>query len=193
MSFEKALSIVKSTTIDMEELEALLDAMSHDERLALTRAFSPKIQKNLFAAAQGRSVSIEQIVPTTDLRKEVIHEGMNTMPLFRIFQKRFARPEKKENREAVGFNYAPLKSVTGPGYFVGAEDKLSGEFVIDYTQLPTEKVDSWPKILSNNSKLGFLVWGGMKDRLRRLSDHVTIGRAYKKKPMNAYFVLCRVD
>jgi hypothetical protein len=33
----------------------------------------------------------------------------------------------------------------------------------------------------------------MVDRLRRVSEHVTIGRAYKSKPMSAWFTLVRED
>ena len=48
-----------------------------------------------------------------------------------------------------------------------------------------------PEIISNKAKLGFLVYAGMVDRLRRVSRDVTIGRAYKNKPMNAWFALVR--
>ena len=193
MTIETALNIVKSPTINMDELEKVLNALSHEDRLAVTRKFTPKIQKNLFAAAEGRPVSVEQIVPSESTLEEIIHEGTNTIPIFRTFQKRFSRPVKSENKDAIGYNHNWYGALTAPGYFVCDQDEANGEFVIDYTQLPTEKVDSWPKIISNNSMLGFLIWAGMKDRLRQVSDHVTIGRAYKKKPMNAYFTLCRVD
>jgi hypothetical protein len=38
------------------------------------------------------------------------------------------------------------------------------------------------------------VYAGMKDYMRRVSEHVSIGRAYKhEKPMNAWFVLVREE
>ena len=51
-----------------------------------------------------------------------------------------------------------------------------------------------PDIVPNEARLGRFVYAGMKDYMRRVSEHVSIGRAYKGgKPMNAWFVLCRED
>ena len=87
--------------------------------------------------------------------------------------------------------------VTGPGYFVAhgveGEKEAPSDYVIDYTRIPPKKPESWPEILPNEARLGRFVYAGMKDYMRRVSEHVSIGRAYKRGPMNAWFVLCRED
>jgi len=84
---------------------------------------------------------------------------------------------------------------TGPGYFVTRPaDDADGEIDIDYCLLPTQKVESWPEIVPQESRLGRFVYSGMVDRLRRVSSHVTIGRAIiKGKATHNYFLLCRED
>ena len=190
------LTALTAPTLDLDAIEELLNAADHDTRIAVLRGLKPKIQRNLFEAAVGRRVTTEAIVPTSKgVLSEVIHEGQNTLPAFQTFQKRFCLPSEAhqpdDRRVLWGYNHAPLKGITGPGYFVAYDDEEAGEVVIDYRELPPERPEEWPEILSNKAKLGRFVYAGMVDRLRRVSDHVTIGRAYKNKPMNAYFALVR--
>jgi hypothetical protein len=180
----------------MEALGEAFDQAPQVQRIEAIRSFSPKIQANLFEAAEGRGVPTEFMVPEgTGPLNEVIHEGQNTLPAFRKFQKRFCRPSQAEDpadREMLwGYNHQLMRPFTGPGYFVGYEDEASGEFWIDYRDLPPERPDDWPKIISNKARLGRFVYHGMVDRLRRVSKHCTIGRAFKDKPMDAWFVLVR--
>ncbi|MFU8805977.1 MAG: hypothetical protein ACNA8W_19355 [Bradymonadaceae bacterium] len=190
--------IVKAETIDLATLAAAFDAASPEQRVAAIRGFNPKIQRRLFDAAEGRRVTIDQIVPpdTAPLR-EVIHEGQNTLPAFRAFQKRFCRPSAEhtpDNRGVLwGYNHQAMAGFTGPGYFVTYDDQDTGEVVVDYRELPPERPETWPEIIDNKAKLGRFVYHGMVDRLRRVSEHVTIGRAYKGKPMSAWFILVRQD
>lgn len=189
------LNIVKSEPIDLDALEQALDAASHAVRLAATRQFTPKLQKKLFDATLGRAVTLEQMIPGREPFKEVIHHGTNTLPAFREFQKRFCAPSDPAAGDvAYGYNHTPYKGLITPGYYVAYEEENSGEFWIDYTQIPPEKPEAWPEIMKNSSRLGFLVYAGMIDKMRKVSDHVTIGRAYKKnKEMSAWFVLVRED
>ncbi len=192
------VDLVTAEDIDMDALEAAFDEATHDQRVQAIREFTPKIQRRLFEAAEGRAVSIEQIVPAgRGELEEVIHEGQNTLPAFRKFQKRFCRPssdQRQSDREVLwGYNHQTMAPFTGPGYFVAYEDEDSGEVWIDYRELPTERPDAWPKIVDNKARLGRFVYHGMVDRLRRVSQHCTIGRAYKGKPMSAWFVLVRKD
>ena len=54
--------------------------------------------------------------------------------------------------------------------------------------------DAWPEVQSNERGLSRFVYGFMVDRLRRVSEHVTIGSAARKgKEMGSYFVLTRDD
>ena len=69
-----------------------------------------------------------------------------------------------------------------------------GDVVIDYTKVPGGKADDWPTIQPNEQGLSRLVYAGMEDFMRKVSTHVTIGRANKGgKETNNYFVLCRED
>jgi hypothetical protein len=93
-----------------------------------------------------------------------------------------------------GYNEGVARKAVGPGYFVTrkTEGDSRGEVVIDYYQVPPEKPAEWPSIQSNDSFLSALVYGKMHDYLRRVSRHVTIGRAYKKDRETANcFTLCR--
>jgi hypothetical protein len=45
----------------------------------------------------------------------------------------------------------------------------------------------------NRHGIGRLVYGGMIDTLRKVSEHVSIGAAHKQgQAASAYFVLCRM-
>ena len=182
---------------DMTALGQVLDEMSHAQRVLSLERFSPKVQRRVFEAAQGRPVQLEDIVPAdAGPLEEVIHQGINTLPSFRSFQKRFCHPTgahaNAARPEVWGYNHQTMSTFTGPGYFVGYQDTSNGEFCVDYTALPPERPGSWPRVVSNKRKLGLVVYAGMVDRLRKVSEHVTIGRAYKLGvPMNAYFVLVR--
>lgn len=189
----KIMTLMNAPAIDINALEVALDAATHDERVTATRLFTGKLQRKLFDAAEGRPVSVDQMVPTNDPLREVIHVGTNTLPAFRHFEKRFARPTSLEPNTLVGYNHNWYWQFTTPGYYVAYQEPESGEFWVDYTKVPTERVETWPPIMSNSSRLGLVIFAGMVDRMRRVSEHVTIGRAYKKSAMNAWFVLVRDD
>jgi hypothetical protein len=147
---------------------------------------------------EGRSVTIDRIVPPqTDPMTEVIHEGQNTLPAFRAFQKRFCRPDPEdvegERDELWGYNEQTFKMYTGPGYFVAYDDEETGEVIVDYRRLPEAHPDGWPDIVPNKHRLGRFVYAGTVDRLRSISEHVTVGRAFidDDDPLNAWFVLVR--
>jgi hypothetical protein len=58
--------------------------------------------------------------------------------------------------------------------------------------VPNEKPSDWPEIRSNERGLSRFVYGFMIDRLRRVSEHVTIGSAARNgKDLGSYFILSR--
>lgn len=192
------IDVIDQEPIDVEALEQHLDDASSDQRIEAIRQLTPDRQRRLFAACSGRSVETTDIVPDDAAPlTEIIHEGQNTLPVFRAFQKRFCLPtpeHQPDNRRILwGYNHQTFSGITGPGYFVAYDDTETGEVVIDYRELPPEKPDDWPSIIDNKARLGRFVYAGMVDRLRRVSDHVTVGRAYKSKPMDAFFTLVRVE
>lgn len=196
---QELLAMVDSDSLDMDLLDQALNESDADTRLAFVRALKPARQKKLFEAAKGRKVTLDLIVPPDQGElSEVIHEGKNTLPAFTHFQKRFCRPSldhDPEGRTVIwGYNHLSVGAFTGPGYFVAYDDHEEGEVVIDYRELPPEKPEAWPTIIGNHKKLSIFIYNGMVDRLRRVSDHVTIGRAFKGgKAMSAWFALVRQD
>lgn len=182
----------KPDTVDLEGLRAYLDGLDHPARLEATRKLGGREQARLFEAAKGfRPITLDDFVPKdTAPLSEVIHWGRNTLPAFNFFQKRFCRPEGKDD-ELWGYNEQSMKWAVGPGYFVTRQSSPE-EVVIDYYEVPPGKVPSWPDIKQNSSGLSRLVYDKMQDFMRGVSKHVSIGRAAKKgKDMDAWFVLTR--
>lgn len=178
--------------LDIDAIARSLDQASPVERLAAVRSIDGATQAKLFGAAEGRAgLSLEFMVPASlGPLREVIHEGRNNLlPGFRTFQKRFCR-HPTDADALVGYNEQTMRWATGPGYYTA---RMEGpELAIDYTELPTVKPDAWPPILKQSSRLGFAVYAHMIDMLRPVSQHVTIGRAFKKgKALGNYFLLCR--
>ena len=121
----------------------------------------------------------------------VRHVGRNSLPLFSSFEKRFYR--LGTHAAVGGANFQSTSFATGPGYFVAAPNAERSEIVIDYNQIPELAPEGWPPLSDNDHGLGRLVYGGMIDTLRKVSEHVCIGAAQKQgKPPSAFFVLCRV-
>jgi hypothetical protein len=188
--------------IDLPRIRELLDGLGHPGRLDSIRQWDAKTQARLFEAAKGfKAVGLDDFVPPgTASLVEIIHHGYNSLPTFNHFQKRFCLPPEGEREgkwgpELWGYNEQRWLGVTGPGYYVAhAWEEAEGEVAIDYRAVPPKKPASWPEILPNEAKLGRLVYAGMVDVMRGISNHVSIGRAMKGgKWMDAWFVLCRED
>ena len=198
------LTVLLEPKLDLERLSQVLDGFGHEGRLHCVRGWDKKQMKMLYAAAKGfRKLELSHFVPdSVGPLTEVIHHGKNSLPAFSHFQKRFAKPSPGSEAEGKlwGYNHQVaewLAPVIGPGYFVTRlADPSVGEGVdidIDYKILPTEKCAGWPEIESNDGR-GKLVYGGMVDHMRGISNHVSIGRAEKGgKLMDAWFVLVRED
>lgn len=192
------VSVLLEPTVDIERLAEVLDGLGHEGRVHAMRTWDKKRMKAIFEACAGRSITLEQVVPQgLGAGIEVIHDLRNTLPVFTNAQKRFAKVEG-ESVAVGGFNRQfGVARVSEPGYFVVSEGagEHANELVIDYTKVPGSKPESWPDIEANDQ--GFLnkiVWGGMVDYLRRVSQHVSIGRATKDgKSIGQYFALVRRD
>jgi hypothetical protein len=197
-SVDDIVELARSSSPDLDELEERLDEASHSERVEAIRQFGRATQRQLFEMCEGRPVTIDRIVPPeTDPMTEVIHEGQNTLPAFRAFQKRFCRPDPDahdtDGDVLWGYNEQTFRMFTGPGYFVAYDDQQTGEVIVDYRHLPEAHPDGWPEIVPNKNRLGRFVYAGTVDRLRSISEHVTVGRAFidDDDPLNAWFVLVR--
>ncbi|TVR03371.1 MAG: hypothetical protein EA398_05165 [Deltaproteobacteria bacterium] len=190
-------------TAPLQEIAATLDGMGDEERVAATRELGKSSQVALWEkAASAEALTLDFFVPQDRGRvQEVIHEGRNTLPAFKVFQKRFCRPADAEDR-LFGYNEGATRGLIGPGFFLAVDspDPPAGAegcaIVIDYFRVPQGPVpDAWPAVVPNEQGLQRWVYAKTRDYMRRVSAHVSIGRAFKNgtKPMPAWFVLCRRD
>jgi hypothetical protein len=187
--------MLRGESPSIDAIEAHLDSLDPDARVAEVRSLGRSEQARLFEAASGhRSISLDHFVPTSHgPMEEVVHEGKNSLPAFNHFAKVFVRPEAGAP-ELWGYNRAGgfIETVVGPGYFVAYPHAVPGEVLVDYLRVPPSRPGHWPEILPNSARLSVVVYNGTQDILRGVSKHVTIGRATKGgKPMSAWFALCR--
>jgi hypothetical protein len=192
-------SMIGDAGVASAAIASLLDGLATEQRAPVVRGLGRKDQQSLYAKAEGHaSLELIDIVPPNrgDL-EEVRHLGRNSLPAFTIFEKRFCRLEghaPDAPKELAGFNFQTLSPITGPGYFLAVEDSNTKEVLVDYRRLPDQKPSKWPTIRSNEGGLSRFVYGFMVDRLRRVSEHVTIGSAARNgRDLGSYFVLCRLD
>lgn len=186
-------SLLQQDPLDLESISAHLDGLGHDQRVAEVRAVGGRLQAKLFAAASQDGLDIGYFVPDDrPNRKFVRHYGKNSLPVFSNFEKRFARPHDGA-AVAWGFNFSPVMKVVGPGHFVlRAGNERHAEMHVDYYSIPEEQLDGAPALKENTAGIQTLVYGNMIDVLRRVSAHVSVGRAIKKgKETGNYFLLCR--
>ena len=181
----------------LEEIDSFFAELNAETCVSLVRTIDGNSQRRLWEAAAGRPVRLEDMVPPScDPAYEVIHWGRNSLPVFHQFQKRFCRVEGNE-QVLYGYNEGSLRWLIGPGYFVARHDEGNNSLCVDYHQVPPENAqlpDAWPGIQDNEHGFGRLVFGGMIDYLRKVSDRVFVGRAERGgKLQNNYFLLCRAE
>ncbi|MCE9576401.1 MAG: hypothetical protein K8W52_24850 [Deltaproteobacteria bacterium] len=178
-------------------LDALDAATRAREVLGLGRAQQRALYEK---AAASRPIDLAFFVGDAGPRREVIHDGMNTLPVpppFRKFQKRFCKSEVATR--LYGYNEGITRRAIGPGYFVAIPTagrpawEARGAVVVDYFQVPEGPVaDGWPRVVPNDWRLSRFVYHQTRDFMRRVSAHVSVGAAFKvEKPLDHYFVLCR--
>jgi hypothetical protein len=187
---------LKRGAADMDGLATWLDGLTNAERSAEILTLNKAAQRTLWTLCSERTVGIEDLVPVgTPSLKPVRHLGKNSLPVFSRFEKRFCRIDADPNL-LVGYNEGPTRPLVGPGYFTTrlCDEADRGATVIDYTIIRTEQAEGWPKIKPNTSGMCKIVYGEMLDYMRKVSTHVTIGKAWKfGKETENYFMLLRED
>jgi hypothetical protein len=188
------LSQLISSKSSPTALVALLDAASDQQRLEQTLKLSSREQAQLFELVDAaRPFPLDDLTPKKTALQGVTHEGRNSLPAFRHFAKVFCVPDTAP-AERWGYNRNPplVHRTVGPGYFVAVQHGPN-EVLIDYTLTPPRKPADWPEIAHKYTKLSRFVFFGTQDVLRRVSEHVSIGRARRGgRWMDNWFVLCRV-
>jgi hypothetical protein len=192
-------SMISDRAVAPAAISDLLDRLDETTRIQVVRRIGRRDQQALYSKVEGFApLELVDLVPTTrgDL-EEVRHFGRNSLPAFKIFEKRFCRlpgssPDAPD--ALAGYNFQAMSPVTGPGYFMARDDTKTREVLVDYHLLPNQKPPDWPPIRSNERGLSRFVYGFMIDRLRRVSKHVTIGSAARNgRDLGSYFILDRVD
>src|SRR5262245_5834457 len=185
----------------IEEIGTYLDGLDPDARWAELGELGRSLQRTLYEKAHAQPIGLDFFVNGHAPRTEVIHDGLNTLPVpppLRRFQKRFCRPDGERGR-LFGYNEGVTRRFVGPGYFVAVETggrpswEARGPVVIDYFIVPDGAVpDTWPPVISNDRGLQRFVYRQTRDFMRRVSQHVSVGAAFKReRPLDHYFVLCR--
>ena len=193
------LSLLREAVVKPIEVARVLDDMTHAERVIAVRSAGRAEQRRLYEAVAGfRALRMTDMVPAgVAAMRPVRHYGKNTLPAFTHFEKRFTRPPDADPNAPAqlwGYNEGSARWITGPGYFVLRPDAERGELLVDYNLVPPAHPPEWPAIRRNESGLSRFVYGYMIDRLRGVSQHVTVGSAARKgKDLGSWFLLCRED
>jgi hypothetical protein len=188
---------LRETPLRLKELAALLDGLAHEQRVSWVRSVGRADQRRLYEAAAGfLPLGLADLVPPARADGETVrHFGKNTLPAFTHFEKRFCRPAGEDPQRPgrlYGFNFQAMAWLTGPGYYVAYADPARPEVLVDYREVPPAAPAGWPPVRRNEVGAGRFVYGFMVDRLRRVSEHVTIGSAARNgKDLGSWFLLTR--
>lgn len=194
--------IILDPDASVADVAAVLDDLPAASQWGLVSRLDRAQQRALYRKAAGRPVGLDHFVGDAAPLTEVVHDGLNTLPVpgaLRRFQKRFCRPDGADGALLYGYNEGPTRRLLGPGYFVAvptagqADWAEHGGVAVDYFRVPSGPVAAgWPRIVPNSRGLQRYVYHQTRDFLRGVSAHVSIGAATKDgKPLDHYFVLCR--
>ncbi|MCO4759973.1 MAG: hypothetical protein KC502_00595 [Myxococcales bacterium] len=199
------------TDANIEAIAAYLDGLDHATRMTEVYSLRGKPLRVLYDLATGRNADLASFVPLElPLGTEVVHHGVNNLPppIGGYFRKPMARAPDQPDL-VWGYNQneglaGATPWFTGPGYFAvrptgsdspdGRTDH-GGQLFINYYERPDDApVGSWPHPKPTIAMTASLVYGKMCDYMWQVSDHVSIGSAYKRgKAVGAYFALVRED
>jgi len=197
------LALIDDPSTGIQAIARHLDGLDGATRWNEVGQLDRDRQRALFEkAAQSAPLDLTYFVDGAGPKVEVIHDGLNTLPLpapLRRFQKRFCRPGGADGVRLFGYNEGVTRRFIGPGFFVAIPTagrpawESRGAVVVDYFQVPDGPVaDGWPRVVPNDWRLQRFVYNHTRDFMRRVSQHVSIGAAYKEeRPLDHYFVLCR--
>jgi len=175
---------------EVTELAALREALDEAPpalRLEWLRGLSRRDVLSLYdLAVDGGPVRATDLAGAEG--RVVVHQGRNSLPFFRAFQKRFCL------RGGVVQGYNHNSSVVtwfgGPGHFTCAPD--GDGLLFDYTAVPADVPPGFPPLRDNDHGTRKLVFGGMRDLLRKVSRHCLVGTAMRNgRPEGQGFVLVR--
>lgn len=179
------------------DLAAYLANLSAAQRWEQLAGLEKRHQRTLYLKAEAsRAVVADDLVG--DVGLEIVHQGKNSLRLFRSFEKRVVATDDG----IWGFNEGATRRWVGPGYFrcrpcETPEEKARAAWVVDYFDVPSQApVPSWPEVHDNGRLLSWFVYHHTRDYLRVVTDGVLIGSAYKtlfgrERKLDSYFLLVR--
>src|SRR5689334_17656471 len=103
---------------DIRAVGSFLDGLDDAGRWAAVQRLDRAQQRALYQKATAATMDLGYLVGDARPRVEVIHDGVNTLPVpggLRRFQKRFC---VSDDGRLFGYNEGPLRRLIGPGYFV---------------------------------------------------------------------------
>lgn len=169
--------------VTRQEIGAHLDALDQDERTAECLEISKQQQKRLWEIASANPAPPQDLLAGKSV---ATFAGRNTLPLFTRFEKRFA----DHHGALIGINVHALGWLTGPGYFTVTSGPTG--LLFDYSQVPQDGPDGWPRVRHNNHGLAKPVYGGLQDDTVWVARDVLIGSARRGGvSLDSYFVLAR--
>lgn len=196
-------ALLHAPEVGIQEIAAYLDGLDHLGRITELAETTRDDQRALYTKAAGSApLTLEHFLPpSAEPLAPVVHHGRNTLPLprrHRFFRKTMSRPDDGTER-AFGYNDSPSQELLGPGYFVleptagNPEWEARGAWVVNYFHAPDGAVpEGWPRVRPNTEGLQRFVFHGTLDFMRRVSEHVSIGIAYRgERCLDHYFTLCR--
>tara|TARA_B100000925_G_C21936369_1_gene442551 strand:+ start:287 stop:892 length:606 start_codon:yes stop_codon:yes gene_type:complete len=186
--------LLKTKEITNDNIAMHLNNLSLEQQIKQVRMLTPGLVKKMYdIAEQNAPCTMNDIVPNDiGAGVEVRHKGINSLPISRLFEKRFTR-NPKQSDQFWGYNQQSLMWLTGPGFFT-VNSPEQEQLFIDYRSIPENQFDKWPEMKPNEKGISKLVYAGMQDYMRKVSDRVTVGDAWKNgKKMNQFFMLVRLD
>jgi hypothetical protein len=161
----------------LDPITAALDAAAHEERVAWLRGLGGKQLRALWELARAATLALKAEDFLHADGSVLIGKGKNGLPLFNKFEKRFAR----HGDQIVGYNHNKFNMIfVGPGHFLlyDAPD-AANEVWIDYREIPRGQHPEFPPLKSNDRWIGpKLTYGGMVDKVRRVSRHIVVGDSF---------------
>jgi hypothetical protein len=166
------------------EITAHLDRLDAQTRVDECLVLSKQQLKLLWHLASTEPGEAQELVGQ---RGTAVFAGRNSLRLFTRFEKRFSR-----NAGAIiGYNAHSLRRLIGPGYFTVTVAQ-SG-LLFDYSKVPGQAPDGWPRITPNTQGFAKPVYGGLLDDAVWMARDVIIGSARRGDiSLDSYFVLARV-
>jgi len=183
--------LLKTDKPNPKAIAALLDSMTHTDRVTATRSLERQAMAKLYDVVQGfKTLTTNDMVPQNlSPLKPITHVGTNNLAALRSFLKPMYR---LSNGEYAGRNVQSMEWITGPGYFVLENGNTTGELLLNYERIPHETPPGWPKPKSNARGFSYFVFRDLHDAIRRVSEHVIIGKASRHgKDLPQYFTLVR--